>query len=159
MAARPSSNGPQQWLVLARLLGPWRWAARLVLKSRTADKTEEEIATMSLNKDITNANEALVGMPLPAMLKGLGLAVAEANTALAAAPGPNGTVMTIDSATVELNVAISVEASEKIGAEVKLGLKAFSVNASYARSFGFKEEASSRIVMTLKVRPAGEVAA
>lgn len=109
---------------------------------------------MALDKDITTANEALVAMPLPAMLSGLGLAVAQANEALAKVPGPNGTVMTIDAATIDLNIAISVESSEKVGADVKLGLKAFSVNASYARSFGFKEEASSRISMSLKVVPA-----
>lgn len=109
---------------------------------------------MAIDKELTAASEALVAMPLPAMLASLGMAVAKANHEMAKNPGPNNTVMTVQQATVELNIAISVEASSQVGADLKLDLKAFSVNASYARTFAFKEEASSRISMTLAVRPA-----
>jgi hypothetical protein len=124
-----------------------RWRAQFVLTFNDATETQ----VMPFDKNLTAASEALVGMPLPKMLEGLGLAVAKANEALAAHPGPTGTVMTINKATVDLNIAISVQSSETVGGELKLELKAFSVNASYARTFGFKEEASSRISMELAV--------
>jgi hypothetical protein len=109
---------------------------------------------MAIDKDVTNANEALVAMPLPAMLGSLGRAVASANQELAKVPGPHGAVMSVTEATIELNVAISVESSSKLEGGAGLNLKAFSVNASYARAFSFKEEASSKIAMKLVIKPA-----
>jgi hypothetical protein len=132
-------------------LGPaWRWRTRLHLRPHPP----QELDPMPIDREITNASEALVAMPLPAMLQGLGMAVAIANQELAKVPGPNGTVMTVQQATIDMNIAISVESSRKIEGGAELGLKAFSVNASYARTFGFKEEASSRISMTLAIKPA-----
>jgi hypothetical protein len=98
-------------------------------------------------------SEALVAMPLPAMLGSLGRAVAEANQALSQVPGPNGAVMTVTEATVDLNIAISVDTKTSTDLKGGLALKAFSVNASYSKSFGFKEEASSKISIKFAVRP------
>jgi len=109
---------------------------------------------MSFEKEITNASEALVAMPLPAMLASLGRAVATANTELSKVPGPNGAVMSVTEAEIDLNIAISVESSSKLEGGAGLSLKAFSVNASYSRTFGFKETASSRISMKLAIVPA-----
>lgn len=109
---------------------------------------------MPFKDDVTNANEALVAMPLPAMLGSLGRAVATANSELAEVPGPNGAVMSVTEATIDLNIAISVESSSELKGGAGINLKAFSVNASYARSFSFKEEASSKISMKLVVTPA-----
>lgn len=103
--------------------------------------------------DIATASEALVAMPLPKMLELLGLAVAHANAEMAKTPGPNNVVMTVQEASIDLNIAISVDESKSTAAGGTIGLKAFSVNASYARSFGFKEEASSRISMKLVILP------
>jgi hypothetical protein len=103
--------------------------------------------------DVMNANEALVAMPLPAMLAGLGRAVATANQELSKASGPDGPMMQVTEATIELNVAISVDTSQEIKVDGGLALKAFSVNASYSRTFSFKEEASSKIKMTLVITP------
>jgi hypothetical protein len=98
-------------------------------------------------------SEALVAMPLPAMLGSLGRAVAEANQALAQVAGPNGAIMTVTEATVDLNIAISVDTKTSTDLKGGLALKAFSVNASYAKTFGFKEEASSKISIKFAVRP------
>lgn len=98
-------------------------------------------------------SEALVAMPLPAMLGSLGRAVAEANLALSKVPGPNGVVMTVTEATVDLNIAISVDTQTSTDLKGGLALKAFNVNASYAKTFGFKEEASSKISIKFAVRP------
>jgi len=100
-----------------------------------------------------SASEALVAMPLPAMLGSLGRAVASANMELSKVPGPNGAVMTVTEATVDLNIAISVDTQSTTKVDGGLALKAFSVNASYARSYGFKEEASSKISIKFSVRP------
>jgi len=100
-----------------------------------------------------SASEALVAMPLPAMLGSLGRAVASANMELSKVPGPNGAVMTVTEATVDLNIAISVDTQSTTKVEGGLALKAFSVNASYSRSYGFKEEASSKISIKFAVRP------
>lgn len=98
-------------------------------------------------------SEALVAMPLPSMLGSLGRAVAEANQALAQVPGPNGAIMTVTEATVDLNIAISVDTKTSTDLKGGLALKAFSVNASYSKTFGFKEEASSKISIKFAVRP------
>lgn len=103
--------------------------------------------------NLNDASEALVAMPLPEMLQGLGMAVASANKKLAEVPGPNGAVMTVQEATIDLNIAISVNVEESKKLDGALALKAFSLNASYAKTFGFKEEASSRISMKLVVAP------
>lgn len=128
-------------------LGPaWRWRLR-----GSALFSKERV----MSNDVKDASEALVSMPLPEMLGKLGLAVAEANKQMAALKDtPNSVVMTVQEATVELAIAISVSEQKDVQGQAQLGLKAFSVNASYARSFGFKEEASSRITMKLAVVPA-----
>ena len=132
-----------------------RWKARFVMRVRAG----KELQTMATKSDLNAASEALVAMPLPDMLAGMGLAVARANAEMAKNPGPNGTVMTVQSATIDLNIAISVDTTTTTSAGGSLALKAFSVNASYARTFGFKEEASSRIQMTLAITPPQPAAA
>jgi hypothetical protein len=122
-----------------------RWKARL--RVLIGDREEK----LNMANDLTSASEALVAMPLPEMLKGLGLAVVEANKAMSEIKGPNATVMTINEATIDLNVAISVAKTEQVGASGGLALQAFNVNASYARTFNFKEEASSRISIKMAV--------
>ena len=127
----------------------WRWKARVAVFVNPEAKDID----MPIDRNLTAASEALVAMPLPKMLESLGLAVAHANQELAKVPGPGGAVMKVTDAQIDVNVAISVQSSENVNGELKLGLQAFSVNAGYARSFGFKEEASSRISMTLKIAP------
>ncbi len=100
-----------------------------------------------------SASEALVAMPLPEMLGSLGRAVAAANMELSKVPGPNGAVMTVTEATIDLNIAISVDTKTTTNVAGGLALKAFSVNASYSKSYGFKEEASSKISIKFAVRP------
>jgi putative effector of murein hydrolase len=95
----------------------------------------------------------LLAAPLPELIKGLGLAVADANIALQASE----MVYTIDEAEIELKIAISIDTSSKMDAGASFGLKAFSVNASYAKTYGYKEEASSSIKMTLKAVPRNKI--
>ncbi len=130
------------------------WRARLALLLQPGKET----LTMATANDLTSASEALVALPLPQMLGQLGLAVAKANEEMAKVKGPNGVVMTVQEATIDLNVAISVDLSTKTEAGGSLSLKAFSVNASYAKTFGFKEEASSRISIKFAVVPAAATA-
>jgi hypothetical protein len=99
------------------------------------------------------ASEALVAKPLPEMIKNLGLAVAEANKALVAANAENPSALVVHSAEIDLNIAVTVDKSKDFSADGGLALKAFSVNASYARSYNFKEEASSRIKLSLSAKP------
>jgi len=97
----------------------------------------------------TRPSEELLAAPLPALIQGMGLAVAEANKALS----DREMVFTIDEAEIELNIAISVDTSSSLGAGVDFGIQAFNVNASYSRTYGFKEEASSRIKIFMKAVP------
>ena len=103
--------------------------------------------------DYLKASEALVAMPLPEMIKGLGFAVAAANRELSAQDAGNGHVLTVHSAVIEINVAISVNTAEEFKVGGSLGINVFSLNASYAKSFNFKEEASSKIRLELSVKP------
>ena len=103
----------------------------------------------------TKASEELLAAPLPDLIRDLGLAVATANQALSQS-GSNSLIYTIPSAEIEVNIAISI--NKGTTAEVKAGanISAFSVNASYARTYGYKEEASSRLKITLAAKPVGE---
>ncbi len=101
----------------------------------------------------SEAAEALVAKPLPEMIKNLGLAVAEANKALVAANAENPSALVVHSAEIDLNIAVTVDKTKEFSAEGGLALKAFSMNASYARSYNFKEEASSRIKLSLSAKP------
>jgi len=102
--------------------------------------------------EASEVSEALVAKPLPEMIRNLGLAVAEANRALRAAEADMA--YAINEAEIELRVAITLSR----GSEWKLGaggsISAFSVNASYARTYGFREEAASRIRLVLQAVPA-----
>lgn len=100
----------------------------------------------------TRASEELLAAPLPDLIKGLGLAVADANKALQTAD----MVYTIDEAEIELKIALSIDTSSKMDAGASFGLQAFCVNASYSRTYGYKEEASSSIKMKLKAVPRNE---
>jgi len=99
-----------------------------------------------------HASEELLAAPLPDMIQGLGVAVAEANMALAKIDDAN-LVYTINQAEIELKVAISISKETETGADAGLKLSAFNVNASYSRTYSFKEEASSLIKLTLAAVP------
>jgi hypothetical protein len=140
-------------LALNQALGPaMRWKALL----RFQPHPTEEPTPMSLDNEVVNASEALLAMPLPEMLGSLGRAVASANMELSKVPGPNGAVMSVTEATVDLAIAISMNTSSKVDVSGGLALKAFNVNASYARTFGFQETASSRISLKFAITPASK---
>jgi hypothetical protein len=101
----------------------------------------------------SEAAEALAPMELPKMIEGLGLAVANANKALYDANADTPSVLVIHSAEIDVAVAVTVDKSTTASGTAGLQLKAFSVNAAYARSYNSKEEASSRIKITLSARP------
>jgi hypothetical protein len=100
----------------------------------------------------TSASEELLAAPLPAFIRDLGLAVAEANKALHDADGD--VRFAIPEAEVEINVAISISRAADVSVGASLGLQAFSVNAAYKSTFGYKEEASSRIRLKVQAVPA-----
>jgi len=100
----------------------------------------------------THASEELLAAPLPDLIEGLGVAVAEANMALSKAQNAD-LVYTINEAEIEVKVAISINKETQAGAEAGLKLSAFSVNASYSKTYGYKEEASSLIKLTLAAKP------
>lgn len=109
----------------------------------------EKRRTVMANK----AAEALAPVELGQMIEALGVAVAKANEKLLAATPDAPSTMIIDSAQIDLKVAVSIDESTTTGAQGELKFKAFSVNASYARTYGFKEEASSQITVRLQARP------
>ena len=96
--------------------------------------------------------------PVAALIRDLGLAVADANAALTKNTATADMIYTISSAQIEVNVAISMEKTSNT--DMSLKLTAFPVNAAYKSTFGFKEEASSKITISLeaKPRPAGAAA-
>jgi len=100
----------------------------------------------------TSASEELLAAPLPELIHELGLAVAGANEKLQATPNSD-LVYTIDRAEIELRIAISVSRESK--GEIKGGgqISVFNVNASYSRTYGFKEEASSVIKLSFACKP------
>lgn len=99
-----------------------------------------------------HASEELLAAPLPEMIQGLGVAVAEANMELAKVEDAN-LVYTINQAEIELKVALSISKETETGVDAGLKLSAFNVNASYSRTYSFKEEASSLIKLTLAAVP------
>lgn len=99
-----------------------------------------------------SASEELLAVPLPEMVRDLGVAVAVANKELATIPD-NNLAYTIPSAEIEVNIAITLSKESKMGIEAGGNISVFSVNASYARTFGYKEEASSRLKITLAAKP------
>jgi hypothetical protein len=104
----------------------------------------------------SRASEELLAAPLPDLIRDLGLAVANANGQLrektmGAEGGP--LMYTIDAAEVELKVAISMATGSEIGASAGGSLYGFSLNASYARTYNFKEEASSSIKLKIAAKP------
>ncbi|MGE3510593.1 MAG: trypco2 family protein [Vicinamibacterales bacterium] len=125
--------------------------ARVVL-GLTAPDTGETV-TMA-NKF---ASEELLAAPLPELIKNLGLAVATANKELRSADPDMR--FTVNTAEIELRVAISVETSSSGKIEGGGKISVFSVNASYAKTYGFKEEASSVIKLTLAAVPTAPPAA
>lgn len=102
-----------------------------------------------------SVTEELVALPLADLVERLGLAVAKANKALM---GPEGTpvsgiVYSIDEAEVDLKVALSVQRESSGSISAGGGIAAFAFNASYASTYGFKEEGSSRIKLHLRASP------
>jgi hypothetical protein len=102
------------------------------------------------------ASEELLAAPLPELIKNLGLAVATANKELRSSG--DEVRYTIPSAEIELRVAINVETSTTGKIEGGAKIAVFSVNASYAKTYGFKEEASSVIKLTLSAVPTAAAA-
>jgi hypothetical protein len=126
-------------IVLA--MGPWRaFCAAFRLHS---GKDQIEI--------MPKISEELLAAPLPKMIQELGLAVAAANKELA--KSETDIQYTISSAEIELKVALSMSEGNNIGVGGGATLSVASVNASYARTYGFKEEASSSIKLTLAAVP------
>jgi hypothetical protein len=97
------------------------------------------------------ASEELLAAPLPELIKNLGLAVATANKELRSAS--DDMRYTIPSAEIELKVAINMETTTEGKIEGGAKISVFSVNASYSKTYGFKEEASSVIKLTLSAVP------
>ena len=98
------------------------------------------------------ASEELLNAPLPELIENLGLAIGNANKALA----KQDIAYLIQEGTIDLNVAINISKETKTGGEAGLKLSAFSVNASYSKTYNFKEEASSRIQLKFATVPRGE---
>ena len=105
----------------------------------------------------THASEELLAAPLPELIRDLGLAVAGANIELAKAAGGE-LLYTIDKAEIELKVAISISQESKGSIELGGAISVFNVNASYARTYGYKEEASSLIKLSLAAKPRPAIA-
>jgi hypothetical protein len=99
----------------------------------------------------TRASEELLAAPLPDLIQNLGTAVATANKELRSAA--DDMRFTIPSAEIELKVAISVDTKKTLEGKAGLALSVFTVNASYSKTYGFKEEASSVIKLTLAAVP------
>ena len=98
----------------------------------------------------------LLAAPLPRMIRDLGLAVAQANRALREADegaGAEGPVFTINQAEIELKVAMSYERDTTQEFGIGGTLYAFNLNASYARTYGYREEASSTIKISMAAVP------
>ena len=101
----------------------------------------------------TKITEELTAAPVAALIRDLGLAVADANAALAKSKDTADLIYTINSAEIEVNVAISMEQTTNTNVDFGLKLTAFPVNAAYKSTFGFKEEASSKIKIVLEAKP------
>lgn len=95
------------------------------------------------------ASEELLNAPLPELIENLGLAIGNANEALA----KQDIAYHIQEGTIDLNVAINISKGTEVGGEAGLKLSAFSVNASYSKTYNFKEEASSRIQLKFATVP------
>ena len=100
---------------------------------------------------MAKASEELLAAPLPRLVGDLGLAIASANKELKAVDPTMD--YTINDAEIELRVAISIEKESTTEISGGGNISVFNVNASYARTYGFKEEASSRILLKLAARP------
>ena len=100
----------------------------------------------------TSASEELLAAPLPELIRDLGLAVAAANQELAKVPN-NDLVYTLNEAEIELKVAISMNKETKTEISGGGNISVFNVNASYARTYGYKEEASSTIKVHIAAKP------
>lgn len=98
------------------------------------------------------ASEELLAAPLPELIKNLGIAVATANKELRSA-SDDTMRYTIPSAEIELKVAINMETTTQGKIEGGAKISVFSVNASYSKTYSFKEEASSVIKLTLSAIP------
>lgn len=102
-----------------------------------------------MSDDLANrVTEGLAAASIPALVKGLGLAVAEANKALAKAN--EDVLYTIPEAEIDLAVAFSLEKGGTLGGGVDGGIYAFNVNASYSNTFNYSVEGSSRIRILLR---------
>jgi hypothetical protein len=99
----------------------------------------------------TRATEEILAAPLPDLIRDLGLAVAAADTALR--DNDHGGSLTIPEAEIEVAVSISVSKSTDTSIGGGLSLYAFQVNAAYKNTFGYSEQASSRIKFKLVAVP------
>lgn len=103
--------------------------------------------------DDIRPTEELLSAPIPKLITGLGMAIVEAQKAMSAIPNGPDYEFVIPEATVEVNVAISVNKSSDLTVGGGLTLSAFTVNASYKSTYGFKEEASSKIIVKFMAKP------
>ncbi len=99
----------------------------------------------------TKASEELLAAPLDQLILNLGLAVAEANKKMH--EGQTDIVYTIPEGEIEVNVALSISSQTQAGGTAGISLYGCTVNASYSKTYGFKEEASSRIRLKVQAVP------
>lgn len=101
------------------------------------------------------ASEQILAAPLGEMIKSLGMAVAEANAAMGKATAAGGelTVFSIPEAEIELAVAISVSQASEFKGTATFGLQGIALSAGYTSTYGFSEQASSKIKLKLKAVP------
>lgn len=96
-------------------------------------------------------NEALT-VPLTDMIRDIGLAVADANKALAEGHEA-GVIYTIPDAEVEVSLAMSSTKARSLEVGGGGTVYAVALNASYTNSFGFSESAASKVRLTLRAVP------
>jgi hypothetical protein len=119
------------------------WAALWIVER----KSQETIKVSAMS-----ASEELLAAPLPVLIRDMGLAVAEANQVMSKNPSSD-VVYAIDEAEIEVKVAISVSKGTDLTVGGGANFSVFNVNASYSKTYGFKEEASSRILIKLSAKP------
>jgi hypothetical protein len=134
--------------------------ARAFVRVRTSVATIWNVFNTNTGEMLVMANkfasEELLAAPLPELIKNLGIAVAQANKEVRKADDEMR--YTIQSAEIELKVTINVETSSEGKIDGGAKISVFNVNASYSKTYGFKEEASSTIKLTLAAVPVAPAA-
>lgn len=98
--------------------------------------------------------EQLTSANLPELIVGLGLAVADANKKIGESDEVGDDLMfTIPTAEIEIKLAFSGAGKTETAVAGEFGISAFSINASYSRTYSFSESAASTIKLTLQAKP------